>query len=72
MPLKMIGMGERARVVAVKGEDGVRKHLGSLGVIPGAVVTVVQVVAGSMILGISDSRIAVNDDLARRLVVEPA
>ena len=68
----MIGMGERARVVAVKGEDGVRKHLGSLGVIPGAVVTVVQVVAGSMILGISDSRIAVNDDLARRLVVEPA
>ena len=71
MPLAMMQIGERARVAAVKGADAVRKHLGSLGFVPGAVVTVVQIMDGSMIVGIHDSRIAVNDELTRRLMVEP-
>ena len=72
MPLALMEVGKKARVLAVTGGDGVRKHLGSLGFIPGVVVDVVQVVAGSMILGIHDSRIAVNEDLTRRVLVEAA
>lgn len=71
MPLAMIEAGGRARVAAIHGSDTVKKHLGSLGFVPGAVLTVVQVVSGSMIVGIHDSRIAVNDDLVRRISVEP-
>lgn len=71
MPLKLLEAGKRARIVAITGQDAVKKHLGSLGIIPGVVVEVVQVVDGSMILGVHDSRIAVNDDLVKRLVVEP-
>ena len=71
MPLALIKIGERARVMSISGNDAVRKHLGSLGLIPGAVVTVVQLADGNMIVGIQDSRIALNDELTRRIHVEP-
>ncbi len=71
MPLAMMEAGSRAKVTAVTGADAVRKHLGSLGVVPGTVVQVVQVMSGNMILGVQDARIAVNDDLARRIMVQP-
>lgn len=71
MPLALLEQGKKARIAAINGADTVRKHLGSLGFVPGAVVEVVQVVSGSMIVGIHDSRIAVNDELVRRIVVEP-
>lgn len=71
MPLSLLETGKKARIVAVTGTDKTKKHLGSLGFIPGAVVEVVQSSAGNMILGLHDSRIAVNDDMAKRLVVEP-
>jgi ferrous iron transport protein A len=70
MPLSMIKAGERARVLNVSGADTVRKHLGSLGVVAGAVVAVHQVMGGNMIIGVHDSRLAINDDLARRIMVE--
>ena len=72
MPLAMLKTGERARILAIQGVDSVKKHLGALGFVPGAVVTVVQLSYGNMILGIHDSRIAVNDDLARRILVKAA
>lgn len=72
MPLAMVKEGEKVRIVAITGTDAVRKHLGSLGFIPGAVVTVVQLMNGSMILGIQDSRIAINEDLSRRVMVAAA
>lgn len=72
MPLAMIGVGEKARVTGVTGSDAVRKHLSSLGFVPGAVVVVVNISGGSMILGIHDSRIAINEDLSRRVMVSAA
>jgi ferrous iron transport protein A len=72
MPLAMMNVGERARVTAITGADTVRKHLGSLGFVPGVVISVVQIAAGSMIVGVQESRIAVNADLARRIMVQAA
>lgn len=71
MPLAMVKIGEKARVTNVSGADSVRKHLGSLGVVAGTILTVHQIANGSMIIGIHDSRLAINDDLARRIHVEP-
>ena len=70
MPLAMVKAGEKARVQSVSGSDTVKKHLGSLGVVAGAVVSVQQVTNGSMIIGVHDSRLAINEDLARRIHVE--
>ena len=72
MPLSMMNMGEKARVASIHGSDSVKRRLGSLGFVPGAIVSVVQVMGGSMILGLQDSRIAINDDLARRVMVQAA
>ena len=71
MPLSMIGLRCKARVMALTGSDTVKKHLGALGFVPGAVVTVVQISGGNMIIGIHDSRIAVNGDVTRHVMVEP-
>ena len=71
MPLALVKVGEKARILSVSGNDVVHKHLGNLGLIPGAVVTIVQVMSGNMIVGIQDSRLALNDDLARRIHVAP-
>ena len=57
--------------MAISGNDTVKKHLGSLGLIPRAVISIVQVSAGNMVVGIQDSRIAINDELTRRVRVEP-
>ena len=70
IPLAMLDVGDRVRVTGVTGADAVRHRLGALGFIPGAVVLIVQIAFGNMILGIHDSRIAVNEDLAKRIEVE--
>ncbi len=71
MPLAMINEGDKARIVSIRGADAVRKHLGSLGFIAGAIITVVQIADGNMILGVSDSRVAINRETAARVIVEP-
>ncbi len=72
MPLAMVKMGEKARVKAITGTDAVKHHLGALGFVPGVIVTVVQLSYGNMILGVHDSRIAIDGGLARRILIEMA
>lgn len=68
--LSRMKKGERARILSICGADVVKKHLGALGFVPGAIVSVVQLSYGNMILGIHDSRIALNDGLAQRIAVQ--
>ncbi len=70
MPLSFFKAGESARVMKVGGPDATRKHLGSLGFSSGAVVRVIEDADGGKIVGIHDSRLALNDDLARRIECE--
>ncbi len=72
MPLVFMKVGDVVRIVRVKGTDAVRKRLGTLGFIPGAVVSVVQIQEGNLILGLQESRIALGCDTAQRVIVEPA
>ncbi|MCR5414129.1 MAG: ferrous iron transport protein A [Kiritimatiellae bacterium] len=67
----MIGEGEKVRVREIRGADAARKHLGSLGFIAGALVAVVHISDGNMIIGVGDSRIAINRETAVRIIVEP-
>ncbi len=70
MPLACVKMGEKVRIIAITGTDVVKHRLGALGFVPGVVVTVVQLSYGNMILGIHESRIAVDGELAKRILVK--
>jgi len=69
MPIAMMTIGSRHRVKAVRGNDAVRRHLASMGFVEGAEITVVSEAAGNYILGICNSRVAVDRDLAMRILV---
>ena len=69
MPLTMMGVGARCRVAAVKGDDAVRKHLAAMGFIEGAYVEIIAESGGNLILGVMDSRVAVDRQLAARILV---
>lgn len=70
MPLSMLGSGEEAKLVDVRGGNGIRKRLSAMGLTPGMVVTVVQnTMIGPVILGVMDSRIALGRGMAHKIMV---
>ena len=69
MPLSMMGVGTRHKIKRVAGNDAVRKRLGSMGFTEGASVEIVSESYGNLILGVMDSRVAVDKDLASRILV---
>ena len=69
MPLSMLGVGSVRRISAVHGDDAVKKHLEELGFVEGAEVEVISETGGSLIVGLYGSRLALNRDLARRILV---
>ena len=69
MPLLFMSVGSKHRIKSIGGSDSVKKHLGDLGFVEGAEVTIVAEAAGSLVLGIRDSRVAINRDLAMRIIV---
>ena len=69
MPLNMIGTGSSAEVRRVSGNEDVRRYLGNLGFVQGAKVTLLSEIGGSVIVGVCDSRIAINKDMASHILV---
>ena len=69
MPLSLLGTGVRRRIKSVHGDDNVRKHLTELGFVEGAEIEVIADNAGSLIVGLYGSRLALNADLAKRIFV---
>ena len=70
MQLSELEVGKRARVLRVSGDDAVKRHLGALGFVAGALVRVVGTSYGNMIIAIHESRIAVNEGTAKDIEVE--
>ena len=69
MPLSMLNVGTRRKITAIRGNDAVRRHLGSLGFTEGAVVEIVADNGGNLILAVMDSRVAIDKSLANRILV---
>ncbi len=69
MPLSFMKIGEKNTIKKIMGQDETKKFLESLGFVVGSTVTVVSEINGSMILNIKDSRVALDKDMARRIVV---
>ena len=69
MPLTMAPQGEPAVIRKITGKDEIRQHLAELGFVVDGAVTVVSEMAGNLILQVKDSRIALDRELANRIMV---
>ncbi|CCX37743.1 putative uncharacterized protein [Clostridium sp. CAG:1013] len=69
MPLSMAKAGETFTVVKITGKDEVRQHLAELGFVVDGTVTVVSELGGSLILQVKESRIALDRDMANRIMI---
>lgn len=69
MPLTMAAIGEANKILRVGGNEETRRFLENLGFIAGAEITVLSAIGGNVIVNIKDSRIAINADMARHIMV---
>ena len=68
-PLVMAQVGEESTIMKINGQDKTRQHLAELGFVVGEKVTVISRLGGNMILSVKNSRIAVDEDLLKRIMV---
>ena len=69
MLLSMINEGATGTVARVGGKEETRRFLENLGFVPGVSVTVISRLGGNMIVNVKDSRIAIGNDMANKIMV---
>ena len=69
MPLTMANIGETNTIKRVGGNEETRRFLSNLGFVVDAEVTVLSAIGGNVIVNIKDSRVAVNADMARHIMI---
>ena len=69
MPLALADVGTVNTVKKVGGSPEIKKHLENLGFIAGADVTVVTSLGGNVIVNVKESRVAISEEMARRIMV---
>ena len=69
MPLTMADLGETVTIRRITGKDELRLHLAELGFVVGETVTVVSRMGGNLIVQVKDSRIALDRNMANRILV---
>ena len=69
MPLTMLNIGETGKIKRIGGNKETRRFLNNLGFVVGTEVSVVSAIGGNVIVNIKDSRVAINEDMAKRIMV---
>ena len=69
MPLTLASVGEVCNIRRIGGPDETRRFLENLGFVQGAEVTIVSKLGGNLIVNIKDSRVAINQDMARHIMI---
>lgn len=69
MPLTMAGIGETNTISRIGGNEETRRFLANLGFVAEAEVVVLSKIGGNVIVNVKDSRVAVNEDMARHIMV---
>ena len=69
MPLTMLNIGETGKIKRIGGNEETRRFLNNLGLVVGTEVSVVSAIGGNVIVNIKDSRVAINEDMAKRIMV---
>ncbi len=69
MPIIFAKSGDEVIIQKITGDDKVRQHLAELGFVVGVKVTIVNEIAGNLILQVKDSRIAISRSMANRIQI---
>lgn len=69
MPLSFADLEQENVITKVGGNDKTKKFLESLGFVPGEIVKIISRLGGNVIVKIKNSRIAVSEEMARRIMV---
>ena len=69
MPLTLAQIGEKNTIVKVGGNPEVKKHLEDLGFVAGGTVTVVAALGGNVIVKVKETRVAISEEMARRIMI---
>ena len=69
IPLILSNVGDQNIILKITGKDEIRQHLFDLGFVVGETITVVSKNGGNMIVGIKDSRIALDHNLTNRIMI---
>lgn len=69
MPLPLANIGEENIIKKISGTPEVRKHLEDLGFVVGASVTIINTLGGNVIVNIKESRIAISEEMAKKIMI---
>lgn len=69
IPLSIAETGQAQIIRKIGGSPEVKKHLENLGFNVGGEVCVVSALGGNLIVKVKESRVAVSEELARRIMV---
>ena len=69
MPLTLAGIGEENTIKKVGGSPELKKHLENLGFVPGGSVTIINMLGGNVIVNVKESRIAISEEMARKIMI---
>lgn len=67
-PLAMASIGEKLRIVKLKGSEGTVRRLIGMGLVPGIEVQIISNSGGSVIVAIGDNRIGLGAGMAQKIL----
>ena len=70
MPMTFLLAGETGMIQRVGGAEDTKRFLANLGFVDGAAVTVISELNGNLIVNIKDSRVAINKEMAKHVMVQ--
>lgn len=69
MPLPLANIGEEYLIRKVSGSPEVKKHLEDLGFVAGGTATLITVLNGNVIVKVKEARVAISEEMARKIMV---
>ena len=69
MPLSLAGIGEENTIKKIGGSPEVKQHLENLGFVVGGSVKIVNTLGGNFIVNVKESRVAISEEMARKIMV---
>ena len=68
-PLNFASIGQESEIISCNVDLKLRKHLETLGILPGEKITLLNARSGNLIVRVRDSRLALNQGLASKILV---
>jgi ferrous iron transport protein A len=69
MPLNLADVGTENIIQHVSGGGELRQHLADLGFVVGSPVTLVSTIGGNVIAKVKESRVAIDETMARKIMI---